>query len=58
MAVAVVPGVRDVLAAYPGLADVAVLELEQEPAGRVLVAYVVPGRPWPQPGRVAARRHR
>jgi hypothetical protein len=45
MAIAAIQNVRDVLAAYPGLADVVVLEHEQEPAGRVLVAYVVPGGP-------------
>jgi hypothetical protein len=45
MAIAAIQNVRDVLAAYPGLADIVVLEHEQEPVGRVLVAYVVPGGP-------------
>jgi aryl carrier-like protein len=45
MAVAAIQHVRDVLAAYPGLADIAVLEYEQESVGQVLVAYVVPGSP-------------
>lgn len=45
MAVAAIQDVRDVLAAYPGLADVAVLPHEQEPVGQVLVAYIVPGSP-------------
>lgn len=45
MAVTAIQRVRDVLAAYPGLADVAVLAHEQEPVGEVLVAYVVPGTP-------------
>ncbi|HJP77542.1 MAG TPA: phosphopantetheine-binding protein [Pseudonocardiaceae bacterium] len=45
MAVAAIQDVRDVLAAYPELADVAVLPHEQEPIGQVLVAYVVPGSP-------------
>lgn len=43
MAVAAIQSVHDVLAACPGVADVAVLEHEQEPVGRVLVAYVAPG---------------
>jgi aryl carrier-like protein len=43
MAVAAVQDVRDVLAAYPELADVAVLTHVQEPVGQVHVAYVVPG---------------
>jgi hypothetical protein len=45
MAIAVLQNVRDVLAAYPGLADIAVLAHEQESVGQVLVAYVVPGSP-------------
>jgi nonribosomal peptide synthetase DhbF len=45
MAIAAIQNVRDVLAAYPGLADVAVLAHEQESVGQVLVAYVVPGSP-------------
>lgn len=45
MAVAAIQDVRDVLAAYPELADVAVLPHEQEPVGQVLVAYVVPSSP-------------
>jgi hypothetical protein len=43
MAIASIQNVRDVLAAYPGLADIAVLAYEQESVGQVLVAYVVPG---------------
>jgi aryl carrier-like protein len=43
MAAAAIQHVRDVLAAYPGLADIAVLAHEQESVGQVLVAYVVPG---------------
>jgi acyl carrier protein len=35
--------VREVLAAYPELADLAVLTRVQEPVGEVRVAYVVPG---------------
>jgi len=42
MAIAAIQNVRDVLAAYPGLADIAVLAHEQESVGQVLVAYVVP----------------
>ena len=45
MAIAAIQNVRDVLAAYPGLADLAVLTHEQESVGQVLVAYVVPGSP-------------
>ena len=45
MAIAAIQNVRDVLAAYPGLADVAVLVHEQESAGQVPVAYVVPSNP-------------
>lgn len=45
MAIAAIQNVRDVLAAYPGLADIAVLAHEQESVGQVLVAYVVPGSP-------------
>jgi acyl carrier protein len=45
MAVTAIQDVRDVLAAYPGLADVAVVPHVQEPAGEVLVAYVVPTSP-------------
>ncbi|WP_367318536.1 phosphopantetheine-binding protein [Streptomyces sp. HUAS ZL42] len=45
MAVAAIQDVRDVLAAYPDLADVAVLTHVQDPAGPVHVAYVVPGSP-------------
>ncbi|SFW72671.1 phosphopantetheine-binding protein [Amycolatopsis australiensis] len=45
MAVTAIQDVRDVLAAYPELADVAVLTHVQEPAGEVLVAYVVPSGP-------------
>lgn len=43
MATAAIQNVRDVLAGYPGLADIAVLAHEQESVGQVLVAYVVPG---------------
>ncbi|MCW3818945.1 phosphopantetheine-binding protein [Micromonospora sp. DR5-3] len=43
MATAAIQNVRDVLAVYPGLADVAVLAHEHESVGQVLVAYVVPG---------------
>jgi aryl carrier-like protein len=43
MAVAAIQDVRDVLAAYPELADVAVLTHVLEPVGQVHVAYVVPG---------------
>lgn len=43
MAVAALQDVRDVLAAYPGLADAVVLTYEQDPAGQVHVAFVVPG---------------
>lgn len=45
MANAAIQNVRDVLAAYPGLANVEVLAHEQESVGQVLVAYVVPGTP-------------
>lgn len=45
MTTAAIQNVRDVLGAYPGLADVAVLPHEQETVGRVLVAYIVPGSP-------------
>jgi len=45
MAIAAIENVRDVLAAYPGLADVAVRTHEQETVGEVLVAYIVPGSP-------------
>ncbi|HST49736.1 phosphopantetheine-binding protein [Jatrophihabitans sp.] len=37
-----VQDVREVLAGYPGLADLVVRTHEQEPLGQVLVAYVVP----------------
>lgn len=43
MVTAAIHNVRDVLAVYPGLADVAVLAHEDESAGQVLVAYIVPG---------------
>nr|WSW64780.1 phosphopantetheine-binding protein [Streptomyces sp. NBC_00995]WSW71173.1 phosphopantetheine-binding protein [Streptomyces sp. NBC_00995] len=43
MAVAALQDVRDVLAGCPGLADAVVLAYEQDPVGRVHVAYVVPG---------------
>jgi nonribosomal peptide synthetase DhbF len=43
MGTAAIQDVRAVLAAYPGLADLAVLAHEQESLGQVLVAYVVPG---------------
>jgi len=42
MVTAVVSDVREVLAAYPALADLAVVAHEQESVGQVLVAYVVP----------------
>lgn len=45
MAVVAIQDVREVLAAYSELADVAVLDHVQEPVGEVLVAYVVPGGP-------------
>jgi hypothetical protein len=45
MAVTAIQDVRDVLAAYPGLSDVAVLAHEQESVGQVLVAYIVPSSP-------------
>lgn len=45
MAVTAIQDVRDVLAAYPELADVAVLTHDQEPLGQVLVAYIVPSGP-------------
>ena len=43
MPVAAIQNVRDVLAAYSGLADIAVVAHEQESVGQVLVAYIVPG---------------
>jgi hypothetical protein len=43
MAVAALQDVRDVLAACPGLVDAAVVTYEQDPAGQVHVAFVVPG---------------
>ncbi|WP_179118236.1 phosphopantetheine-binding protein [Saccharothrix sp. ALI-22-I] len=45
MAVTAIQDVREVLGAYPELAEVAVLTHVQEPVGQVLVAYVVPGSP-------------
>jgi hypothetical protein len=45
VAVAGIQDVREVLAGYPGLADVAVLAHDRERLGEVLVAYVVPGGP-------------
>jgi len=45
MAATAIQDVRDVLAAYPELADVAVLTHVQEPVGEVHVAYVVPSNP-------------
>jgi hypothetical protein len=45
MDMAAIQNVRDVLAVYPGLADLAVLTHEQETAGQVTVAYVVPSSP-------------
>ncbi len=45
MPIAAIKKVRDVLAAYPGLADIAVLAHEQESVGQVLVAYIVAGSP-------------
>jgi aryl carrier-like protein len=45
MAVAGIQNVHEVLAAYPGLAGIAVLAHEQDSVGQVLVAYVVPGGP-------------
>lgn len=45
MAATAIQDVRNVLAAYPELADVAVLTHSQEPAGEVQVAYVVPKGP-------------
>src|SRR5262249_53849131 len=45
MAVTAIQDVREVLGAYPGLADVAVLTHVQEPAGQVLVAYAVLNSP-------------
>jgi acyl carrier protein len=45
MAIAMIQYVRDVLAAYPGLEDLAVVVHEQESVGQVLVAYVVSGGP-------------
>ena len=45
MAVAALQDVRDVLAAYPDVADVAVLTRVEDRAGAVSVAYVVPGGP-------------
>lgn len=43
--VTAIQDVRDVLATYPELADVAVLTHVQEPVGQVPVAYVVPRSP-------------
>jgi aryl carrier-like protein len=43
MTTTAIHNVRDVLAAYPGLADVAVLTHDDATAGQVLVAYIVPG---------------
>ncbi|MBR7831936.1 hypothetical protein KDL01_01610 [Actinospica durhamensis] len=45
MAVTAIQDVREVLGAYPELADVAVLTHVQEPVGQVLVAYAVPNSP-------------
>jgi aryl carrier-like protein len=45
MAVTAIQDVRNVLAAYPELADFAVLAHVEEPVGEVLVAYVVAGSP-------------
>lgn len=45
MAVTAIQDVREVLGAYPELADVAVLAHVQEPVGQVLVAYAVPNSP-------------
>lgn len=45
MVTAAVQNVRAVLAAYPGLKDLAVLAHEQDSVGQVLVAYIVPGSP-------------
>ncbi|MDQ1745529.1 MAG: hypothetical protein QOE23_3868 [Pseudonocardiales bacterium] len=45
MATAAIHDVHDVLAAYPGLADIAVLAHEQESIGQTIVAYVVPASP-------------
>lgn len=45
MAISAIQDVRAVLAAYPGLADLAVLTHEQASVGQVLVAYVVPDSP-------------
>jgi hypothetical protein len=45
MDMAAIQSVRDVLGVYPGLADLAVLTHEQETAGQVMVAYVVPSSP-------------
>lgn len=42
MAITGIRGAREVLAAYPGIRDVAILTHEQESAGQVEVAYVVP----------------
>jgi hypothetical protein len=45
MTTAAIQSVRDVLVAYPGLADAAVLAHEHETLGEVMVAYIVPGGP-------------
>ncbi|MFC8849267.1 MULTISPECIES: phosphopantetheine-binding protein [unclassified Micromonospora] len=45
MTTATTQDVHDVLAAYPGLADVVVREHRDASAGEVLVAYIVPGAP-------------
>lgn len=45
MTTAAIQNVRDVLAAYPGLADIAVVAHEHESIGQVTVAYIVPGSP-------------
>jgi Phosphopantetheine attachment site/AMP-binding enzyme C-terminal domain len=45
VAITGIQGVREVLAAYPGIADVAILTHEQESVGQVQVAYVVLGGP-------------
>ncbi|GAA3462090.1 hypothetical protein GCM10018963_41030 [Saccharothrix longispora] len=45
MAATAIQDVRDVLAAYPELAEAAVLTHVQEPVGQVGVAYVVPSSP-------------
>jgi aryl carrier-like protein len=43
MAAGVIHNVKETLAGYPGLADVAVLASEHESLGQVLVAYIVLG---------------